>query len=522
MKYFPPFQFDERSRVLRRAGAEVPVTRKAGELAGCLIARAGTLVTHAELVKAVWPDTHVQPENLKALVHELRGALGDSADAPRFIRSEPGRGYVFVAQVTDAMVPLLSDGIDGRSPAIVGRERELATLERRFAAAVQRGETQVVVIDGDRGLGKTSLCEALAQRAASDAALRISYAQGLEAVGPVQPYGLLIEAIDALARQYPVLVADTLARRARTWLSLLTQDDGTVRSALRAGEGDGAIGVEPMARELAAALDDLAAEVPLLLVLDDLHWADARSIECLQILCRRLSRSRLCLVLSYCGSSAAPALPAIERIARDLHGASRGEVLALRPLTEADLQRQLALRIGRPARTLAGPIFRAVGGNPSAAINVIGGLARLGALYETSSGWRLASPAGGVEAVLAGSVSDALRDQIEGLPVGDRVMLEAAAAAGPEFAAPAVAALLGVDGSYALAIEQRLRLLAGRELLVEVVAGPTGPAVGPAAPVFRLRHPLAAQVLVAGGPLARQLRQLRIDTSGDDATRQRA
>jgi DNA-binding winged helix-turn-helix (wHTH) protein len=92
MKYFPPFRFDDLAGVLTHAGRTVPLTRKAADLLRCLLARPGAVVSHQEILRGVWPDTHVQPENVKALVHELRSALGDHSHDPVFIRSETGRG----------------------------------------------------------------------------------------------------------------------------------------------------------------------------------------------------------------------------------------------------------------------------------------------------------------------------------------------------------------------------------------------------------------------------------------------
>ena len=101
MKSFASFRFDD-AQTLWRGNVEVALTRKAARVLSCLLDSAGRWVSKSAIMAAVWPETHVQPENVKVLVHEIRLALGDDARAPRFIRSEAGRGYAFVAQVTDA------------------------------------------------------------------------------------------------------------------------------------------------------------------------------------------------------------------------------------------------------------------------------------------------------------------------------------------------------------------------------------------------------------------------------------
>src|SRR5262245_53318704 len=152
MKYFPPFRFDEESGVLLRAGLPVPLSRKAAALLTCLVSRPRTVITHHEIMQAVWSDTHVQPENIKTLVHELRASLGDHSHEPQFIRSEPGRGYVLIAEVTDAMPPLFSDTDTSPEPLLVGRSRELATLEHHLNVATERCEPQLVLIEGPPGI----------------------------------------------------------------------------------------------------------------------------------------------------------------------------------------------------------------------------------------------------------------------------------------------------------------------------------------------------------------------------------
>jgi hypothetical protein len=95
-----------------------------------LALRPGQLVSKAELLDAVWPDTHVTDSVLAGCVRELRRALDDDARAPRFVETAHRRGYRFIG------APVAPS----TSPRVVPLTRtiELAALARRFALAVSR------------------------------------------------------------------------------------------------------------------------------------------------------------------------------------------------------------------------------------------------------------------------------------------------------------------------------------------------------------------------------------------------
>jgi len=99
---FGPFVFDPASGELWRDGIPVRLQPQPGRVLAILVERAGTLVSRDELQQQIWSDgTSVDFERgLNFCVAQLRSALGDSADAPRYIETAPKRGYRFVAPVT--------------------------------------------------------------------------------------------------------------------------------------------------------------------------------------------------------------------------------------------------------------------------------------------------------------------------------------------------------------------------------------------------------------------------------------
>jgi predicted ATPase/DNA-binding winged helix-turn-helix (wHTH) protein len=166
MKEFPPFRLDPDNQCLWRrteAGDDerIRLTPKAFAVLHYLIEHAGRLVTHAELLDAVWPETYVQAEVLKSHIFDIRRALGDRAKQPRFIETLARRGYQFIAAVGEgaAAAPAALPRRDGQPPTnlpapasdLIGRATELAEVADLLAAQ------RIVTLTGAGGIGKTRL-----------------------------------------------------------------------------------------------------------------------------------------------------------------------------------------------------------------------------------------------------------------------------------------------------------------------------------------------------------------------------
>jgi len=162
---FPPFRLDPANACLWRGTKRLALPPKDFAILHYLVTRAGQLVTHEDLLKAVWPDTIVSAKGLKAFVRRLRQTVGDKAAKPRFIETVHGQGYRFVAAVTAAPVSSSEFKVQSSpptpnpqhpAPALVGRETELAQLHDWLDKAAN-GHRQLVFVTGEPGIGKTTL-----------------------------------------------------------------------------------------------------------------------------------------------------------------------------------------------------------------------------------------------------------------------------------------------------------------------------------------------------------------------------
>jgi DNA-binding winged helix-turn-helix (wHTH) protein len=92
---FGECEFDAGRRLLLRHGRSTPLSPKAFQLLEVLLDRRPEALPKAELLELLWPETFVSDGSLHNLVAEVRGALGDTPRAPRYIRTVPRYGYAF-------------------------------------------------------------------------------------------------------------------------------------------------------------------------------------------------------------------------------------------------------------------------------------------------------------------------------------------------------------------------------------------------------------------------------------------
>ncbi len=112
-------------------GAAVPLSGRAYEVLAYLVEKRERVVGKDELIKAVWPNSIVEDNNLNQAISTVRRALGDSRDSARFIVTVAGRGYQFIGDVAP-----LEEAAAGPQAAAIRRPPEPLPQETRDAPAV--------------------------------------------------------------------------------------------------------------------------------------------------------------------------------------------------------------------------------------------------------------------------------------------------------------------------------------------------------------------------------------------------
>jgi DNA-binding winged helix-turn-helix (wHTH) protein len=306
---FERFRLDVLDERLWEREKSVRLGRKALAVLECLLSQPGQLVTKDDLLTTAWPDTAVGEAVLTTAMRELRQALGDQARIPHFIQTVHGRGYRFIAPVTETSVPTLStksarpaaepDALPiFRLPPVsasrlVGRETEWDQLHEWYATALE-GKRRIGFVAGEAGIGKTVLVEAFVSEIAAQGQARVGRGQCVQQYGAGEAYLPILEALGRLARDGGPPIVELFRRHAPSWLTHLP-------SPASGGEFQAPAPVTPerMLRELADALEFLAARDALILVLEDLHWSDTATLEWLAYIARRRDPARLMIVATY-------------------------------------------------------------------------------------------------------------------------------------------------------------------------------------------------------------------------------
>jgi DNA-binding winged helix-turn-helix (wHTH) protein len=130
---FGDFLLDSSARRLSRGGKDVRLSPKAFDLLCALLARRPDVIAKSDLMEAIWPDTNVIEANLNVVIAEIRKALGDDRQAPRFIRTVHAVGYAFCGQAVDAGEAAQPGS---RRTAALGTNCWLSWKERSFALSV--------------------------------------------------------------------------------------------------------------------------------------------------------------------------------------------------------------------------------------------------------------------------------------------------------------------------------------------------------------------------------------------------
>ena len=405
-------------------------------------------------------------------------------------------GRVLVHRLTGPLAaPRAARGIEalGLSSPMIGRDVELARLLGCMDLALS-DTPQLVRVVGEAGIGKSRLVEEFIARLRDEerfadlavrrvacsplgeqsygvlaAILRSAYGIGADA-GEQETREILVAALAELG-----LSSDDIGRLLPLYLYVFGLDD-------RSGELP-VVEPQQLKRQIFFSIRTLfehrLAAGPLLVVVEDIHRADAVSVEALHFLADRLDRKRLMLLVTQ--------RPAAETDALDTGHISR-VTLRLKPLDEESVRRFLDSMLGAQdsgaSQGLARHIFARAGGVPFFVEEIVRGLVENGTIRRDGQSWTCSRDAAAVE--IPAGIQAMLLSRFDRLPARVRRLAQDAAVVGPQFPIALLRRLTGEPEQ----LEAGLDLLLDTEIIEEVAnANPLAPAS------YRFTHSLLQEVI---------------------------
>lgn len=497
MQTFGDFQLDPVNECVWRDGERLSLTPRPFAVLRYLVENPDRLVTHDELLEALWPETYVQPQILRTYVLELRKLLGDDPANPQYIATIPKRGYRFLAKVTQG-----SNGSD-ESKLLVGRDDELSFLHAQLERA-RKAERPTIFLTGEAGIGKTALIDAFCnQICESKSTVRIARGQSIEGFSGKETLYPVREALNGLCSDEDAKARALLSAAAPGWFN---HDSSTM----------------PSLGEICEALEVLSQNEPLLLVFEDIHWADATTLDLIAALARRRTRAKMMLLASVCPADLEPKSP-LRRLRQDLARGRRVEELKLGPLNRSAVCEYLRCKLHahKLPTGFDSLILQHSSGNPLFLSAMLDHLRAQHILRSEDDEVILSRPLAEIELGVPDGLLGIIELQLDRLSEEDRRMLEAGSIAGTIFPGWAAGAALQqpleeVEEAYA-SLARRTHLLS--------VGGHDELPNGTRSAFYVFAHELYREVLYQGIPMTRRSQwhtriadQLRVLFAGKEAS----
>ena len=324
-----------------------------------------------------------------------------------------------------------------RSRSLVGRGRERRLLAERLAALQQGRGGGTVLVEGEAGIGKSRLIDGLVEQAAGEQIRTlVGAADAVRSTTPYHAWRPVFESVFDLED-----VAEPAARRTRVLERLRARPELERLAPLLAdvlpldlpadevvGQLEGPVRADNVRRLLAGALRTVAAEQPLLIMLEDAHWCDSASWALAWLVSQQLPRVLLVLALRPLGDP----VPEYERL-RDAPG---GQRLQLDPLPADDVAALVAQRLGVTSvpRLVAEVIGEHAGGNPFFSEELAYALRDSGAITVTDGICRITPGADLRVLSLPNTVQGVVLTRIDRLAPPQQLTLKVASAIGRSFA----------------------------------------------------------------------------------------
>ncbi|QEG38018.1 serine/threonine-protein kinase [Bythopirellula goksoeyrii] len=360
----------------------------------------------------------------------------------------------------------LSDSTTTTAQLIVGRESELQEI-RLACTAAEGGRGGAVFVSGEAGIGKTTLLKGFANNVARRKGFIFLHGQCSQRLSTSDAY---LPVLDALARCKDGpdgrFVEEMLKSKAPAWEALTASSTDALA---RLSTESGPLSQGRMKREFRTLLSALSQRRPVLLLLDDLHWSDASTVDLLSYVGQDLQDMRLLILGAYRTTESALENHPFERLRRDFvaRGQGRDSTLPFLNCDEIVLFLERHFPAHRFPDSFAEFLHRRTEGSPLFLQGLVRYLQDRKVVTQEDDRWILTQDPLTLGHELPDSVASLIDTTLDQLKEEDRHLLQAASVQGSEFDSAVVADALEIDRAAAEEQLQRIEQVYGLIRTVE-------------------------------------------------------
>jgi DNA-binding winged helix-turn-helix (wHTH) protein/predicted ATPase len=457
---FGPFALFPNRFVLASNGASQQLTPRLLAVLQYLITNRNRVVTKEELITEVWNGSFIEEGIVARTVSTLRALIGDIAENPKYIQTISRVGYRFIHPVSiqydDSPLPAGNGDVATRNwdCCFVGRHNEIGFFNERLVTCEQ-GTGSILCIAGPTGIGKTALGERLLSQTEGRAVVaRSRCAPGLAGTEPYAPF------IDAFTDLFNASMDADLRRRlvevAPTWASQTASAfDQRADTAVTIPDLPHSV-----ARQFIAAVTEISRRQPIVVFIDDFHWADTASVHLVALLSLRLAQMRLLLIMTArCTELLRSAHPFVQ-LSHELELKGTCHQVRLNALSLEEVAE--FMEVAAPAafdakERLVQCVYRHCEGNPLFMISALRYFESTGALSEMEGKWCVEPTWCHTALTMPPNVERLFLHTLELVDSDDQYLLKVASLQGLEFDS---AMLSNVSGVPLTEVEERLRSFA--------------------------------------------------------------
>lgn len=356
---FLDFVLDEKTGTLLKNGIPLDIRPKAWLGLKILIDGNGALISQNTLIEKIWHDQDISPKALTNLISDIRKTLQDSDESTKIISTIVRRGYIFTPKVSieeHTSTPLSQaespdqEEVQGSIEihhdhwSTVGRKSELGAFESTLNSASE-GHRQIIILEGCSGVGKSTLLLEF-QRIALARKWDFQWCNSIDSMVESEPLGPMIRFIqNRIEADDELFRAGNIEKIAPCWAVQFPKifPPAYIEKLSMQLQGGG---LGRMLREGCNLINEMVKRHPLVMVFDDIQWADLATLEFVSTLIQSSQGLNLIIIVSIRAGESDEKLRTLRKKCWREVAENKGVALKIGPLDEHNVLKLVVHKFG--------------------------------------------------------------------------------------------------------------------------------------------------------------------------------